>query len=259
MGARAEKILMDFLEQVSTEVATLNQKKRVVRRNIIILDDRLMQNTIVLGYDPKSDFGDIYCKRGEVGVFYYGFYKSVVKKEYFENFIRIFNVFRTWNYKTNYVDLYDLFNRLTIMSFVEHWEMSLLNNPTDSDIRPLKLGDYKLQFICHDSSSVFVEIDRENNVLFTREYQREKNISSSLVMVKDKQEQNLILFPGSIEYKIMVKLINHLLDERRFFDKEDYDSFYEYGWEHTYHMLDFPNISSFQEISKKNANKVHLL
>lgn len=259
MGARAETILINYLDEVSKELEALGQKKKVVRRNRIILDDRLMQNTIELTVDVTAHFCDVYCKRGEVGVFYYGFYRSGVSREYFQNFLRIFNIFKTWNYKINYVDLYGLFNKLTLMSFVEHWEYSLFQDTSEKHIIPLKLGDYKLQFICHDSSSVFLEIDREGNVVFTRVYEREKNISNLLLIVKDKQEQNLILCPGSEEHQIMVNLITKILDERRFFEKENYDEFYEYGWEHALQLLDFPIITSFQETVQKSPTKVHFL
>jgi hypothetical protein len=256
MGVRAEKILMNYLEDVSNELAALNQKKKTVRRNQIILDDRLMQNSIVLWMDREGDFFDIYCKRGETGIFYLGFRKSAVSREYYTNFIRIFNIFKTWNYKTNYVDLYGLFNKLTILSFVEHWEYSMFNDP-DKHIVPLKLGDYHLKFICHDSSSVDLEIDGEKNVVFTRIYEYEKNISSLSFIIKDKKEQKLILCPGTEEHQIMIDVITKILDERRFFEKENYDEFYEYSWENTFQLLDFPDINNFQETSQKSPTKVH--
>jgi len=259
MGARAEKILMHYLEDVGNELAALNQKKKIVRRNQIILDDRLMQNSIVLWMDREADFFDIYCKHGEGGVFYLGFRRSSVSHEYFAKFIRIFNIFKTWNYKINYVDLYALFNKLTILSFVEHWEYSLFHDPADKHIVPLKLGDYRLKFICHDSSSVNLEIDAEKNVVFTRVYEHEKNISSLSLIVKDKQEQSLILCSGTEEHQIMIDVITKILDERRFFEKENYDEFYEYSWENTFQLLDFPNINNFQETSQKSPKKVHFL
>jgi hypothetical protein len=259
MGARSEKILMNYLEEVSNELAALNQKKKHVRRNQIIIDDRLMQNSIVLWMDRENDFFDIYCKRGEAGVFYKGFRRSAVSQEFFSNFVRIFNIFKTWNYKINYVDLYGLFNKLTILSFVEHWEYTLFNDPTDKHIIPLKSGDNKLKFICHDSSSVYIEIDRENNIVFTRVSEYEKNISSLSLIVKDKNEQILILCSGTEEHRIMIEVIMRILDERRFFEKENYDEFYEYGWENTFQLLDFPSINNFQETSQKSRTKVHFL
>lgn len=258
MGSRAEKILLEFLEEVAVELKALNQKKRVVRQHGIILDDRLMQNTIVIGMDQSSGFCDIYCKRGEVGVFYHGFYKYNVKPSVYNRFLRIHDTFRTWNYKKNYLDLYGLFNKLALLSFVEYWEHSLLDNE-ESEIKPLKLGDNHLLFNAHDSATIDLYIDSNNDVVFNRTNDRKKKIPSLGLWVKDKQEQRLILSPGSEEYQIMIEIITRILDERLYFEREDQQAFFEHSREHLFNLMDFPTISNFQETSHTTKSKVHLL
>jgi hypothetical protein len=259
MGSRAEKILLDFLEEVTVELKTLGQKKRVVRQHGIILDDRLMQNTIVIGTDRASGFCDIYCKRGEVGVFYYGFYKHNVKPAVYNRFFRMFDIFRTWNYKKNYLDLYGLFNKLTILSFVEFWEHTLLDPDDENRILPLKLGNNHLLFSCYDSSTVDLYIDKNNDVVFNRVNDREKRLPDLALNVNDKQEQKLVLSPGSEEYQIMIEVITRILDDRTFFEKGRENDFYQYSREHLFNLMDFPTISSFQETAKKTEAKIHIL
>jgi len=256
MESRAEKILLEFLEEVAVELESLGQKKRVVRQYGIILDDRLMQNTIVLGMDQSTNFCDIYCKRGEVGVFYHGFYKHNVKADVFNRFLKMYDIFRTWNYKKNYLELYGLFNKLTILSFVEYWEHSINGK---SRIMPLKIGDNHLLFSTHDSATVDLYIDRNNDVVFSRANERAKKIPSLGLSVQDKQEQKLVLSPGSIEYQIMIEIIIRILDERNYFEKDQQNEFFEHAREHLFNLMDFPTISSFQETSQKTKAKVHLL
>jgi hypothetical protein len=259
MGSRAEKILLDFLEEVADELKSLGQKKRAVRQHGIILDDRLMQNTIVIGMDSGSGFSDIYCKRGEVGVFYYGFYKYNVKPSVYNRFLRMFEVFRTWNYKKNYLDLYGLFNKLAILSFVEFWEHSLLDGNDDERILPLKIGDNHLLFSCYDSATVDLYIDKNNDVVFKRMNQHEKKLPDLGLNVKEKIEQSLVLSPGSEEYQIMIEVITKILDERAYFEKGQENDFYLRAREHMFNLMDFPSISSFQETAKKTQAKVHFL
>jgi hypothetical protein len=259
MSSRSEKILLDFLEEVSLELKALGQKRKVVRRHGIILDDRLMQNTIVISMDADTGFCDVYCKRGEVGVFYYGFYKTSVRPAFYNRFLRMYNIFQTWNYKKNYLDLYSLFNKLTLLSFVEHWEVSIYGNNDENLIYALKIGDNHLRFKCYDSGMVDLYIDKNNDVIFSRQYERRKKVQSMSFAVEDKQEQRLILSPGSLEYQIMIEVITRMLDEKRYFEKTEEDKFHIYAQEHMFNLMDFPTISSFQETSQKTDAKVHFL
>ena len=121
------------------------------------------------------------------------------------------------------------------------------------------MGDNHLQFITHDSATIDLYIDNNNDVVFNRTNERKKKIPGLGLSVQDKQEQQLILSPGSDEYQIMIEVITRILDERRYFEKKDQQAFYDHSREHLFNLMDFPTISSFQETSQKTKTKVYLL